>query len=127
MLLEDYAPGRKFTSLESFEMTPKGLPIPAANAFIADNLSANGMKMVRGELDQALASGRPFIAFVDGGGEGLGHAVVVQEARTVAGVKSVVVRDPMVGAYLQPITDFDGSLIGHLEGMSYPCVWGKKK
>ncbi|MGC1718515.1 MAG: hypothetical protein WA746_05975 [Isosphaeraceae bacterium] len=78
-------------------------------------LSALGMRTVRGDLAQALSSGQPFIAVVDAG-----HAVMVQGVREVNGVRQVVVRDPLQGAYMEPIADFDARLVRDPQVLSHP-------
>jgi hypothetical protein len=74
-----------------------------------------------GDLPQALASGLPFIAVVDEG-----HAVLVQGVREVDGVRYSVVRDPLRGAYLEPITDFDARLVRDPRVLAYPAIWGER-
>ncbi len=90
--------------------------------FVDDNLSALGMRTVRGDLPKALASGLPFIAVVD-----RGHAVLVQGVREVDGVRYSVVRDPLRGAYLEPIADFDARLVRDHQVLAHPAIWGEPR
>lgn len=119
MLMEELAPGRKSTNIENLKMAPKGLHPTDAYGMIGENLEAAGMRMKRGELSNAIKTNRPFIAFVDDG-----HAVVVQEVRQINGVQHVLVRDPLRGAYLEPITNFDARLIREHPLVASPVVWG---
>ena len=121
MLLEEIAPGRLVTNVESLRLGPRGMVPADMVGFVDDNLSALGMRTVRGDLPQALASGLPFIAVVDEG-----HAVVVHEVREVDGVRYSVVRDPLRGAYLEPITDFDARLVRDAHVLAYPAIWGER-
>ncbi len=121
MLLEEIAPGRLATVIESLRLGPKGLMPADMVGFIDDNLSALGMRTVRGDRPQALASDLPFIAVVDEG-----HAVVIQEVREVHGVRYAVVRDPLVGAYLEPIPELDARLVRDASVLSYPAIWGER-
>jgi hypothetical protein len=121
MLLEEVAPGRVATNVESLRLTPRGLMPADMVGFVDDNLSALGMRTVRGDLPQALTSGQPFIAIVDEG-----HAVLVQEVREVDGVRYAVVRDPLRGAYLEPITDFDARLVRDPQVLAHPTIWGER-
>ena len=88
--------------------------------FVDDNLSALGIRTVRGDLPRALASGRPFIAVVD-----QGHAVLIQGVRERDGVRYAIVRDPLRGAYLEPITDFDARLVRDTRVLAHPAIWGE--
>jgi hypothetical protein len=121
MLLEALAAGRVATNIESLRLTPRGL-IPADMVgFIDDNLSAIGMRTVRGDLPRALASGQPFIAIVDEG-----HAVLVQGVREVNDVRYAVVRDPLRGAYMEPVAEFDARLIRDPQVLAHPAIWGER-
>jgi hypothetical protein len=93
MLLEEIAQGRLATDIESLRLGPMGMMPADMVAFVDDNLSAFGMRTIRGDLPRALASGMPFITVVDEG-----HAVLVQGVRDVDGVRCCVVRDPLRGA-----------------------------
>lgn len=106
MLLEEMAPGRLVTDIESLRLSPMGLMPADMVGFVDDNLSALGMRTVRGDFHEALASGPPFIAIVNEG-----HAVLIQGVREVDGLRYVLVRDPLRGAYLEPIADFDARLV----------------
>lgn len=121
MLLEEIAPGRLETSIESLRLGPTGLMPADMVGFIDDNLSALGMRTVRGDLDEALASDLPFIAVVDEG-----HAVLVQGAREMEGVRCILVRDPLRGAYLEPIADFDARLVRDPQVLAHPAIWGER-
>jgi len=89
--------------------------------FVDDNLSALGMRTVRGDLLRALTSGLPFMAIVDEG-----HAVVVQGIREVDGVRCALVRDPLRGAYMESITEFDARLVRDPGVLAYPAIWGER-
>ena len=89
--------------------------------FVDDNLSAIGLKTVRGDLPQALGSGNPFIAIVDNG-----HAVMVNGVREINGVRYVLVRDPAIGAYLERLGDFDARLVRDTSVLGHPTIWGVK-
>jgi hypothetical protein len=119
MLLEELAPGRAVTNIESLRLAPRGMTSADMVAFVADNLEGVGMRAVRGSLPQALKSGGPFIAIVDEG-----HAVVVQGVRKINGIQHVIVRDPLRGAYLEPLAAFDARLVRDTKVLSYPTIWG---
>ena len=121
MLLEEVAPGRAATNIESLRLAPTGMTPADMVGFVDDNLSALGMRTVRGDLAQALSSGQPFIAVVDAG-----HAVMVQGVREVNGVRQVVVRDPLQGAYMEPIAEFDARLVRDPQVLSHPIIWGER-
>jgi hypothetical protein len=121
MLLEEIAPGRLVTDIESLRLSPRGLMPADMVGFVDDNLSALGMRTVRGDLHEALARGLPFIAIVDEG-----HAVLIQGVREVDGVRYVLVRDPLRGAYLEPIADFDARLVRDSQVLAHPAIWGER-
>ena len=121
MLLEEVAPGRAATNIESLRPAPTGMTPADMVGFVDNNLSALGMRTVRGDLAQALSSGQPFIAVVDAG-----HAVMVQGVREVNGVRQVVVRDPLQGAYMEPIAEFDARLVRDPQVLSHPIIWGER-
>lgn len=121
MLPEEIAPGRFVTNIESLRLGPRGLMPADMVGFVDDNLSSLGMRTIRGDLPQALASGRPFIAVVDEG-----HAVLVQGVREVNGVTYAVVRDPWRGAYLEAIADLDARLVRDLQVLAHPAIWGER-
>jgi hypothetical protein len=121
MLLEELAPRRAATNIESLRLAPRGMTPADMVGFIDDNFSALGIRTVRGDLPQALRSGQPFIAVVD-----QGHAVLVQGVREVDGVTYIVVRDPLSGAYLQRITDFDARLVRDPRILAQPTIWGER-
>ena len=121
MLLEEIAPGRLATDIDSLRLAPRGL-IPADMVgFVDDNLAALGIRTVRGDLPRALASGLPFIAIVD-----QGHAVLAQGVQELDGVRYVIVRDPLTGAYLEPIADFDARLVRDTRVLAHPAIWGER-
>ncbi len=120
MLLEEMAPGRLATIIESLRLAPRGLMPADMVGFVDDNLSDLGLRTVRGDLPRALASGRPFVAIVDEG-----HAVLVQGVRERNGVRYAIVRDPLRKAYLEPITDFDVRLVRDTRVLAYPAIWGE--
>jgi hypothetical protein len=119
MLLEELAPGRAATNIDSLRMAPRGMTSADMACFVADNLEAVGMTPVRGDLLEALRAGQPFIAILDEG-----HAVVVQGVREVGGLRYVLVRDPLRGAYLESLADFDARLVRDTEVLSHPTIWG---
>ena len=121
MLLEEIAPGRLVTVVESLRLSPMGLMPADMVGFIDDNFSALGVRTVRGDLHEALASGLPFIAVVDEG-----HAVLIQGVREMEGVRHVLVRDPLRGAYLEPIADFDARLVRDPQVLAHPTIWGER-
>jgi len=121
MLLEEIAPGRLATNIESLRLGPMGMMPADMVGLVDDNLSALGMRTVRGDLPQALASGLPFMAVVDEG-----HAVLVQGVREVDGVRYSVVRDPLRGAYLEPIADLDARLVRDSQVLAHPAIWGER-
>lgn len=94
-----------------------------AVGFIDDNLLAVGLRTVRGDLHQAIASGRPFIAFVVEGQDG--HAVFVLEVREDEGIRSLVVLDPAIGAYLERVEDFARRLARDRSVVGHPAIWGE--
>lgn len=121
MLLEEMAPGRLVTDIESLHLRPRGLMPADMVGFVDDNLSAVGMRTVRGDLHAPLARGLPFIAIVDEG-----HAVLIQGVREVDGMRYVLVRDPLTGAYLEPIADFDARLVRDSQVLAHPTIWGER-
>ncbi len=121
MLLEEVAPGRLATNIESLRLRPMGLMPADMVGFVDDDLSALGMRTIRGDLHEALARGLPFIAIVDEG-----HAVLVQEVREVDGVRYVLVRDPVRGPYVESITDLDARLVRDPQVLAHPVIWGER-
>ena len=121
MLLEELAPRRTATNIDSLRLAPRGMTPADMVAFIDDNFLALGIRTVRGDLPQALTSGQPFIAVVD-----LGHAVLVQGVREVDGVKYVIVRDPLSGAYLERMIDFDARLVRDPSVLALSTIWGER-
>ena len=121
MLLEEIAPDRLETNVESLRLGPRGMMPADMVGFVDDNLSALGMRTVRGELPEALACGLPFMVVVDEG-----HAVLVQGVREVGGVRFCVVRDPLRGAYLEPIADLDARLVRDTRVLAHPAIWGER-
>jgi hypothetical protein len=130
-LLNLIAPGRASTDIEGLlgKVGPKGIDSVDASGFISDNLNRVGFDMVRGDLDAAIASGQPFMAFVDEG-----HAVTVSGTQTVGGETYLTVLDPAkgAGAYMQRYADFDGRVVdwatrsnAYQVPLDLPTVWGK--
>ncbi len=124
MLLEHHSPGRASTTLSFCHLRPTGLSTADAIGFIDSNFEPTGLRLVRGNLVQAIESGQPFIAFVVEGDEG--HAVLVQGVREVAGLPYLIVRDPARGAYLERLTDFDARLVRDQSVVGHPTVWGER-
>lgn len=124
MLLEHHSPGRAITSLDFYRLSPTGLDPADAIGFIDSNFEAVGLRLVRGDLPQAIGSGQPFIAFVAEGAEG--HAVLVQGVREVNWVPHLIVRDPARGAYLERLADFDARLVRDQNVVGHPTVWGER-
>jgi len=58
--------------------------------------------------------------------EEAGHAVMVQGVREVNGVRQVVVRDPLQGAYMEPIAEFDARLVRDPQVLSHPIIWSER-
>jgi hypothetical protein len=121
MLLEQLAPNRAATNIESFRLAPRGMMPADMVGFVDDNFSALGIRTVRGNLLQALRSSQPFIAVVDDG-----HAVLVQGVREIDGITYLVVRDPLSGAYLERMTDFDARLVRDTTVLAHPTIWGER-
>jgi hypothetical protein len=96
MLLEEVAPGRAATIIDSLKLRPQGMYPADMAVFLSEILEAVGMELVRGELPEALARGQPFIAVIDAT-----HAVLVHGVREVGGFEYAVIRDPLEGAYLR--------------------------
>ncbi len=119
-MLEELAPGRAATRIESLRLTPSGITPADMVCFIDDNLSAIGMRTIRGDLSQSVQSRRPFIAVLDNG-----HAVLVHEIREVSEQRFLVIRDPLHGAYLEAFDEFDSRLVRDTTVLAFPAIWGE--
>ena len=122
MLVNELSPGQSVINADTVALSPGGMHPTDMTIFVTENLDNIGMRTVRGDLPEAIASGQPFIAVVDNG-----HAVLVQELRDINGVNYLVVRDPLVGAYMETIPVFDARLVLDPMLVTYPTYWGVPK
>ena len=119
--LDMLLPGRRSTIIESHDLRPRGVTPAAMVAFIYDNLSAAGLRISRGSVEEAIASGSRFIAIVDDG-----HAVVVDGVRDINGVRHVIVRDPAIGSYLERLDWFlEQRVVRDPDNLGFPAIWGE--
>ena len=73
-------------------------------------------------LVPSIASGQRFIAVVDNG-----HAVVVDGVQTVNGLQYAIVRDPVVGAYLERLDWFLDQRVVQDTSVGSQAIWGVTK
>ena len=117
--LDMLIPTREFTIIEMHKLSKLGASRAYMASFLQDNIEAAGLKFMRGSFDDALASGHPFITVVDEG-----HAVLVDGVKMIGNIKSVIVRDPAVGAYTEGLEWFQTQRVVDPAIMNLSSFWG---